>query len=551
MEDPRSVRVPYPYTDWESKFIWDYPTDMFDIDISPDGSTMTGALTYVDGKQQLIKMDIDKLMKGDGSYETLFDFEGYSPANFVFSQDGKELYGNSYYSGVSNIFRYDIARKDMNILTNAESGLFRPLPVSKDSLIVFHFTGKGFVPVMIANKQAESVSAIRFLGTEVVKTYPLLRTWHLTPASLAAINIDSLTTYKGVYSPASNLRMASVYPVAEGYKVFPAYGLRFNFSDPIMLTRGDFTVAYTPNQILPAEERIHAALNYRFWQWKIGAAYNASDFYDLVGPTKTSRKGSSLTLENSDYLLFDEPETMEYKVGLSGYWGLERLPDFQNIQTSSDKFFALNARINYQYLTKSLGAVDDEQGAVWQLVSNTNFVDGKIFPRLHTNAAYGALLPINHSSLWLRGSGGYSFGDRNDPFSNFYFGGFGNNWVDHQEIKRYREEYSFPGVEIDNIGGVLFAKGMLEWDLPPIRFRRFGVPSFYCNWARIGLFTSAIVTDFDRLSQRQSIGDAGGQIDFRLVIFSSLESTLSLGYAVAAQEYQRRSNEFMISLKIL
>jgi hypothetical protein len=545
------VRVPYPYTDWESKYIWDYPADMYDIDISPDGSTLAGALTFVDGKQQLIKMDIDKVMTGDGSYDMLYDFEGYSPANFVFSPDGKELYGNSYYSGVSNIFRYDIAGKDMNILTNAESGFFRPVPVSQDSLIVFHFTGKGFVPVMVANKKAESVSAIRFLGTEVVKTYPSLRSWHLTPASLAAIKIDSLTTYKGEYSPAGNFRLASLYPVAEGYKVFPAYGLRFNFSDPTMLTRGDLTFAYTPNQLLPLEERFHAALNYRFWQWKIGAKYNASDFYDLVGPTKSSRKGYSLTLENNDYLLFDEPETMEYKVTLSGYWGLERLPEFQNIQTSYDKFLSLNARINYQYLTKSLGAVDDERGAVWQLVSHTNLVNGKLFPRVHTNAAYGVLLPINHSSLWLRGSAGYSFGDRYDPFSSFYFGGFGNNWIDHQEIKRYRDEYSFPGVEIDNIGGVLFAKGMLEWDLPPIRFRRLGIPSFYCNWARIGLFTSAIGTNFDRASEKQAMGNAGGQIDFRLVLFSSLESTLSLGYAVAAQENQRLSKEFMISLKIL
>jgi hypothetical protein len=279
--------------------------------------------------------------------------------------------------------------------------------------------------------------------------------------------------------------------------------------------------------------------------------YNASDFYDLVGPTKTSRKGYSVTVENKNFLLFDEPETMEYRVALGGYWGLERLPDFQNIPTSFDNFYSLNARINYQYVMKSLGAVDDERGTVWQLVSHTNLANGKLFPRIHTNVALGTLLPINHSSLWFRGSAGYSFGDRNDPFSSFYFGGFGNNWVDHQEIKRYREEYSFPGTEINNIGGVLFGKGMVEWDLPPIRFRRFGIPSFYCNWARIGLFTSAIITNFDRSSEQLIVGNAGAQIDFRLVMFSSFESTLSFGYAAAAYENRRLTKEFMISLKIL
>jgi hypothetical protein len=545
------VRIPFPYVEANQVYLFDYPKDLYDIDISPDGTTLTGALALTDGTLLLIKMDTEKLKKGDGSYQVLFDFKEYSPANFVFSPDGRFLFGNSYYSGVSNIMRYDFANNDMSALTNGESGFFRPVPMPNDSLVSFHFTGRGFVPVMIANKQVVDIDSIRFLGAEVFNRYPILRTWQVDPKALRRINVDSLTSYKGAYSPARNLRLASLYPVAEGYKVFPAYGVRFNFADPTMLTRGDLTVTYTPNQILPQEERAHAAFNYRFWQWRIGATYNISDFYDLVGPTKTSRKGYSLTLENRDYLFFDEPETMEYRVQLGGYWGLERLPEFQNVQTTYGKFLSLNARINYQYLMKSLGAVDDERGVVWQLVSHTNLVNGNFFPRVHTNAAYGVLLPINHSSLWLRGSAGYSFGDRSDPFSSFYFGGFGNNWVDHMEIRRYREDYSFPGAEINNIGGVLFAKGMLEWDLPPIRFRRFGLPSFYCNWARIGLFTSAIGTNFDRSAEQKLVGNAGGQIDFRLVIFSSLESTLSLGYAVAASENQRVTNEFMISLRIL
>ena len=544
------VRIPFPYVEANDMYLFDYPKDLYDIDISPDGSMLTGAL-LTNGKLLLINMDTEKLKKRDGTYKVLFDFEDYSPANFVFSSDGKTLFGNSYTSGISNIMRYEFEKDDMSALTNAESGFFRPVPVSNDSLVAFHFTGKGFEPVMLANRTVDSVKRVRFLGNAVEKQYPVLDTWQVDPKALNRINVDSLTIYKGTYSPAGNIRLASLYPVAEGYKDFPAYGLRINFADPTMLSRGDFTVAYTPNQVLPAEERIHAALNYRFWQWRIGATYNASDFYDLVGPTKTSRKGYSLTLENRDFLLFDEPETMEYRLALGGYWGLERLPEFQNVPTSFDNFYSLNARINYQYFMKSLGAVDDERGTLWQIVSHTNLANGKLYPRFHTNVAVGTLLPINHSSLWFRGSAGYSFGDRNDPFSSFYFGGFGNNWVDHQEIKRYREEYSFPGVEIDNIGGVLFGKGMVEWDLPPIRFRRFGVPSFYCNWARIGLFASALGMNFDKSSERQTVGNAGGQIDFRLVVFSSLESTLSLGYAVAARENERLTNEFMVSLKIL
>ncbi|MEK6756530.1 MAG: hypothetical protein AABZ02_10315, partial [Bacteroidota bacterium] len=157
------VRIPYPYDEPHSIYMWGYGRDMFDIDVSPDGSKLTGALALIDGTQLLIQMDTEKLLKDDHSYEVLFDFEDNAPANFVFSQDGKFLFGNSYYSGVSNIVRYDFATKEMIWISNAESGFFRPVPISSDSLIVFHYTGKGFVPVMIANQQAEKVSAIRYL----------------------------------------------------------------------------------------------------------------------------------------------------------------------------------------------------------------------------------------------------------------------------------------------------------------------------------------------------------------------------------------------------
>jgi hypothetical protein len=545
------VRIPAPYREWNLVYAWPYGSDIFDLDISPDGTRLTAALAELDGTQKLIIMDTEKLLSGQFSFDVIFDFDISTPANFVFTPDGKHLLGSSYYSGVSNIVRYDFDTKDMTWVTNCETGLFRPLPVSSDSILCFMYTGRGFVPVMVANQNVDKVNRIRYLGNEVELRHPIVRSWQVPAPSPANVNIDSLVVYRGEYEGMRSISLVSAYPVVEGFKNFAAYGLRFRFADPIFSHNIDLTTSYTPNRLLPNDERLHMILSYRFWQWKLGATYNGSDFYDLFGPTKVSRKGYSLVVENKDYLLYDEPETMEYRVALGGYWGLERLPEFQNVETPYDNFYSLNARINYQYLMKSLGAVDDELGTVWQLVSHTNLVNGKVYPRIHTNIALGTLLPMDHSSLWFRGSAGYSFGDRSDPFSNFYFGGFGNNWVDHQEIKRYREDYSFPGVEINNIGGVLFGKGMIEWDLPPIRFRRFGVPSFYCNWARIGLFTSAIGTNFDGSSELRLAGNAGGQIDFRLVLFSSLESTLSFGYAVAAEKNQRLTKEFMVSLKIL
>ncbi len=51
------------------------------------------------------------------------------PEGFVFSPDGRYLYGSSYYTGVSNIYRYELATEKIEAISNAEIGFFRPLPL--------------------------------------------------------------------------------------------------------------------------------------------------------------------------------------------------------------------------------------------------------------------------------------------------------------------------------------------------------------------------------------------------------------------------------------
>jgi len=552
------VRIPHPYDEWNQIYSFPYGKDIFDIDISPDGSTLTAAVVDIAGRQKLIKMDVAKLMDGETRYEVLFDFENSLPANFVFSPDGRYLFGSSYYSGVSNIYRYDFQEEDMDILSNCESGFFRPVPVSRDSLIVMRYTGDGFVPVMIANEPLENVSAINFLGNEIVERHPIVKDWIL--GSPASINIDSLTTSSGRYNSLGNIGLDSAYPIIEGYKDFAAVGMRFNFSDKLGLSSFDLTASYSPDSDLPSEQRVHLGFNFHHWQLKASATYNGADFYDLFGPTKTSRKGYSLGLQYSKILLYDKPKTLDFNVSATQYGDLEILPDFQNVTATFDKLLSARAGLDYEYVRKSLGAVDDEKGVKWQLVSQGNYVNSELFPRVYTNFDYGIPLPIGHSSIWLRSSAGHSFGDRDNPFVNFFFGGFGNNYVDHLTEKRYREYYSFPGVELNEFGGKNYGKVMLEWNLPPIRFRRVGFTSLYLRWARIAIFSSGIRTNLDgksggdpppQFGTRRTLYNFGGQLDFRIVMFSRFKSMFSLGYAVALEKGQRLSKEFMISLKIL
>ncbi len=543
------VRIPYPYTQWNQIYSFDYGNDLYSIDVSPNGKYLAGSLSHINGNQLLVKFNVNDLMIGKFNFDTLFDFESSIPGNFIFSDDNNTLYGTSYYSGVSNVYKYDLSKKDIEILTNCPTGFFRPMPVNKDSLFVIKYTSEGFQPGMIGINTPGQVKRINYLGQSIVEKHPVVKTWMARRPS--SVNINSLIAVKGDYYPLKHFGLASFYPVIEGYKNYFAYGLRFNFSDPISFHNLNLSASYTPNMFVPKDERLHAKLNYSYLEWNFESTYNKADFYDLFGPTKVSRKGYSLGLQYKKNLLYDLPRKIDYTLGIRWFGNLQRLPDYQNIIASYDKLLNFSEAYTNREFWTSLGGVDYEKGYKWEIANNTNFVNKKLFPQFYTTFDYGIPLPLNHSSVWFRAAAGFSAGNRTNPFSNFYFGGFGNNWVDNQNEKQYRNYYSFPGVELDAVGGNNFGKLLFEWNLPPLRFGNFGYPVLYFTWARTSIFTSGIITNIDDAAMQSKLLDIGAQLDFKLILLSHLKSTLSFGYAFSFEKYMRRTNEFMISLKIL
>jgi hypothetical protein len=104
-------------------------------------------------------------------------------------------------------------------------------------------------------------------------------------------------------------------------------------------------------------------------------------------------------------------------------------------------------------------------------------------------------------------------------------------------------------LQIDQIGAQSFAKSQAEWDLTPLHFRDLGTTKLYSNWARLALFTGALGTS-PLSDQRSGYVDGGAQVDFRLVWFSQMKSTLSAGVAGARDNSGNTGTEFMVSLKI-
>jgi Tol biopolymer transport system component len=131
------VRIPPPYDTIKPIITLDYGRDIFDLDISPDGTKLSCSLIDVTGRQELALLDIGKLLAGESMPDILHEFKNNSPQNFVFSPDGRYLYGTSYYTGVSNIFRFDLQTRKMEALSNAETGYFRPLVLSADRMFAY------------------------------------------------------------------------------------------------------------------------------------------------------------------------------------------------------------------------------------------------------------------------------------------------------------------------------------------------------------------------------------------------------------------------------
>ncbi len=549
------VRIPYPYTEWNQVNTLPYGRDLFNLDVAPDGSALIGSMSEISGDQRLVRMKVASLLSGDATPEVLYDFGDWSPSNFVFSSDGRFLYGSSYYSGVSNIYRYDVARGLMQPLSNAETGLFKPLPLTADSLLVFAYSRQGFVPSMIPNAVPDSVSAIRFLGNEIAEKRKEVQEW--VPAPGTEVDRNALTAATEKYSTLRNFKLDNAYPIVEGYQdatgnLGVAGGMRVNFSDRIGATALNLTASYSPAQQLAASERLHLRGDLYYWNWKVTGTLNRADFYDLFGPTRMSRRGYSLAAQYQRNLLLDGPTSLNYTLRAAGYTGLATLPEFQNVAASDDRLATIYGDLAYKSLRRSLGAIDDELGSTWGAAVRSNYAGGTLHPRLTLNGSRGFLLPLDHSSVWLRTAAGtYTGGNRADPFSRTYFGGFGNNWVDHGGIKQFQNTESFPGLDINQVGGATYGKAQVEWMSPPLRFRKVGIPSAYLRWAGLTTFASALVTDFDDTATRRGYVNAGVQADLRLITISQFESTFSVGIATAAGQKIPRSSRVMVSFKLM
>jgi hypothetical protein len=386
----------------------------------------------------------------------------------------------------------------------------------------------------------------------VATKYPEVQGW--VAANPSTIPYESQILRKGAYRPMRELSLESLIPVVEGYKNSVGLGASARFSDPLGYDALGVETSYSPDNRLPAKQRLHVAAGVRHTRWTAGAAWNGADFYDLFGPTKRSLAGYNGYVGYDLPLVFDPPQAMDFVAKLAYYGGLDTLPGFQNVTSPSKNLFTADAGFVAVDTRFSPGAVDVEAGHSWTINAHANGAAGDLIPSLTGTFDVGFPLPLNHSSIWLRSGASLSTGARANPLANSYLGGFGNNYVDsggNGGAQRYRELLSMPGFKLDALNGKSLVKSTLEWCLPPLRFEALGSPGFYASWVRPEVFVSALETDPDNRTLRRSAHDVGVQLDLQLHVMHRQSMMLSVGVARGFAAGGLGRSEFMLSLQVL
>ena len=542
------VRLPAPYQGFNQIHTFEYGQIPFDLDVSPDGTQVSASFGEINGDQSVRVWTMASLLADAGLDEVArLSLPPSTPEGFIFTPDGKGLIGTSYYTGVSNIFRFDIASQKYDVVSNAATGFFRPMPQPDGSLLVYEFAGQGLTPSRIMPKPTEDLGTVEFLGTKVVNAHPVLKTWGV--GSPARVPLDELVTERGKYHITKRMKLAAAYPILEGYQGQYSPGYLFHLEDPMQFHQLDATFSYSAFGELPDKERLHFSLKYRSLNWKLQYLHNYADFYDLFGPVERSRKGDVFAIGWKKTTIYDPPRSLELFWNAGAFFGLEQLPFSQNV-TSPKNILSTDAGIRFSNTRKALGGVDHEKGMAFRTLVGLDHAEGDSFPRFVAELDYGVPLPWSNSSAWLYSSAGVVGGKRDSPLGSFYFGSFRNNYVDNRPEKRYRELESFPGFEIDELDARKFAKLVGEVNLPPIRFAELGTPSIYMSYARPALFAGTMFTR-NAGGQSHNYMTLGGQVDFAFTVALRLPMVFSVGAAHGFTDGHSEKTEFLASLKIM
>ena len=537
----------YPFNTLGTLIQFDIGEEVQQLSVSPSGKYLAAVLHQSSGDQKIILLDMDLVKSGKKiKYEVLYS--SGSPENISWSADEQYIFWNAYTSGVSNIYRLNIPSLRVDVLSHTLRGLFRPLCVSQDSVFAFEFTSSGFVPVMIANKPAEHVPAISYLGQLVLDKYPNLMDYNLPSAveGQQKISLEPEERYNGL----SNLSLQTFVPVISGFQSQKVLGFYGHIADPVLTHDLNFEFGYSPFKENPLGPKFHVKIKYDYKkQFEIGLDHNATDFYDLFNKRKRGMIGSKLRLGHTYYWTYDNPLKIKQQTEVALYRGIEFIND-NLTKVSQPDFLVAQTSFDLKNQRRSIGSSDFEFGndfTATVLVFANDPKNPEIAYQFWTEFGdlSGWLFP--HNFLYFKAAVGYHEPNNNLRQARFYFGGFGNREVENTDVKQYRKVFRFPGIPIYNLSAEKFIKVMVENNFPPLRISDASIGRHYLNHIDFSIYSQGLLVNSD---QTNYLGDVGGQINFIFKHLDNLETTFSAGIAKAWFK-DGTDWEWFLSLKLL
>lgn len=531
-----------------------FGTSVSDLDVSHDGRHLTVAVQGFKGEHTLVMFSTEDLENETGEYTVLNSFEDSNLSQFRFSADDSKLVGFSYYTGVPNVWSYDIQSGDLNLVTNVQTGIFAPYLASDNRVYALEYSSEGMTPVTFGYKELHDANSVEFLGQKAFEANPRLAGLANDENKPNHISFGEVYDSISVYKPLKEAGFQGIYPDISGFtdknawnSMTPVLGARMSFYDPLSMFSANLFVGASPWSNNAWKNRFHVSADVKYRFWTLKAAWNPTNFYDLFGPRRSSRKGYQVSLAYDYTNKIQAPFTWNWGASLAHYGDMDALPLYQEIEVDKGitSFQTANVYAGLEKVRRTIGFVDGEQGYTLSANAYTYLADGRLYPSIDFSGDFGFLLPVGqHNSFWLRTAAGHSFGDANSALGNYYFGGFRNNYVDCGTINRFRASNAFPGVRIDQIKAHSFGKFTGELDFCPIRFQNIGFLQCYPNYIQFCMFCNDLLTDGGNY-----LG-AGAQMNIQMVFFTHMKTTLSLGYA-RAWGNGLKQGEFLISLKLL
>ena len=182
------VRIPPPYAGFNQIHTFKYGQVPFDLDISPDGSMLSASFGEVNGTQTMRVWKLGDMSpdaragRGRAAGAAALDARKVSSSRPTARRcTARPIIPASRTSSASTS-----PRRNIDAVSNASTGFFRPIPQPDGSLVAYEYSGKGLQPVRLQPQVQQDLGTVEFLGTRVVKTHPELKSWGVgSPAKVA------------------------------------------------------------------------------------------------------------------------------------------------------------------------------------------------------------------------------------------------------------------------------------------------------------------------------------------------------------------------------